>query len=266
VNDSSRSLVAADGIADAIAVDAAPSWELPPARQMLTWPAPHMVWRDRVLFRSLAAIAVRHVRTVNGIENIHTDCDPFILAPNHSTWRESVLVPSLLVILRGGKLIHFLADWNFRLIPGLGAIYRRGQVVNVAWKDARPKALNLLRRFYDDGLSPFEHARRHLAAGRPVGIFPEGTVNKDPRRLLTGRVGMARLSLETGVPVVPLGIGFPGIDLDRPIPETAIMDLNIGAPLHPPRLSAAPTAGDVRRWHTTVMTEIAQLSGKTWGR
>lgn len=233
---------------------------------MLAWPAPHMVLRDRVLFRSLAAIAVRHVREVHGFEHIGPDRDPFILAANHNTWRESVLVPSLLIVYRGGKLIHFLADWNFRLIPGVGLIYRRGQVVNVAWKDARPKVFNVLRRFYEDSVSPFEHARAHLLAGRPVGIFPEGTVNRNARRLLVGRVGMARLSLESGVPVVPVGLRFPGIDLDKPIPENAAMEIHIGAPLAPPRVDNPPTAAQVRRWHSVVMGEIARLSGKSWGR
>jgi 1-acyl-sn-glycerol-3-phosphate acyltransferase len=233
---------------------------------MLRWPTPEMGLRDRLLFRALAALAVRQVRVVTGIDNLAPARDPFILAANHNTKRESVLVPSLFFVVRGGRLIHFLSDWNYRIVPGIGFIFRRGQVITIARKDARPKFLNVLRRFYEHPVPAMERARVQLLAGRSVGFFPEGTINRDPRRLLVGRVGMARLSLETGVPVVPVGIRFPGIDLDRPTPENAAMEVHIGAPLYPARASGPPSAAQVRRWHTVVMGEIARLSGKSWGR
>jgi hypothetical protein len=33
-------------------------------------------------------------------------------------------VPAVLMLYCGGRLIHFIADWNFRLISGIGLIYR----------------------------------------------------------------------------------------------------------------------------------------------
>jgi 1-acyl-sn-glycerol-3-phosphate acyltransferase len=233
---------------------------------MLTAPAPYMAMRDRMLFRPIAAIAARQVVSVTGFEHITPDRDPFILAPNHSSFLESILMPTLLVMRRQGKFIHFLADWSFRLIPVVGLIYRRGQVVNVTSKDAKPDFLNAFRRFYESPVPPMEQARAHLMAGRPIGIFPEGAVNKDRRKLQIGRVGMARLSLETGVPIVPVGIRFPTCDLDGPIREYAPMTIAIGAAMTPPEVSGLPTAGEVRRWHGAVMHEIGRLSGKTWGR
>jgi hypothetical protein len=53
------------------------------------------------------------------------------------------------------------------------------------------------------GRSIGTRARVCLALGRSVGIFPEGTVNRDPHRLLAGRRSAALLSLERRVPVVP---------------------------------------------------------------
>ena len=247
------------------AVDEPVVWE-PSARQMLSAPAPHMVLRDRILFRSLAALAARRLVSISGIEHIGVDRDPFILAPNHSTWIESVLVPSFLVIRRGGKLIHFLADWNFRIVPGIGLIFRRGQVVTVARKDSKPKFLTVFRRFYEDPVPAMERARLHVTEGRPIGIFPEGTVNRDPERLLVGRVGMARLSLETGVPVVPVGIRYPESGPGRPAKEYGRMAIEIGPPMHPPSIAGPPSAGATRHWHTAIMGEISRLSGKAWGR
>ena len=233
---------------------------------MLRWPTPHLVWRDRLLFRGLAALATRQVRSVKGLENITQERDPFILAPNHGTWGEAVLVPSLVFVFRGGKLVHFLADWNFRIVPGIGYLFRRARVVTIARKESKPKFLTVFRRFYQHKVPPMERARAHLLAGRPIGIFPEGGVNRDSRRLLIGRLGMARLSLETGVPVVPVGIRYPDVDRDKPTPENATMEVEIGEAMTPPECSTPPTAGEVRRWHAAVMGEIARLSGKHWGR
>ena len=241
-------------------------WLRPGPAAMLRWPMPDMQFRDRLLFRSLAAIATRQVKSIRGVENIAPDRGPFIVAINHGTWREAVMVPSLLFVLRGGKRIHFLADWNFRIVPGIGMIFRRADVVTVARKDAKPKFLTVFRQFYEHPIAPMERARAHLLAGRPIGIFPEGTVNRDPKKLLVGRVGMARLSLETRVPVVPVGIRFPYVDRDKPTPESAVMEIDIGEAMTPPRASDAPSAGEVRRWHGRVMTEISRLSGKSWGR
>ncbi|HEX5845869.1 MAG TPA: hypothetical protein VFY53_06225, partial [Rhodoplanes sp.] len=41
--------------------------------------------------------------------------------------------------------------------------------------------------------------------------------NRDPHRLLAGRRSAALLSLERGVPVVPVGIRFPRAEPNRPI-------------------------------------------------
>jgi 1-acyl-sn-glycerol-3-phosphate acyltransferase len=50
------------------------------------------------------------------------------------------------------------------------------------------------------------HAREALAAGACVVIFPEGTITADPDTWpMTPRPGAARLALETGVPVIPVG-------------------------------------------------------------
>jgi hypothetical protein len=166
----------------------------------------------------------------------------------------------------GAKLVHFLADWNFRIVPGIGYLFRRARVVTIARKESKPKFLTVFRRFYQHKVPPMERARAHLLAGRPIGIFPEGGVNRDSRRLLIGRLGMARLSLETGVPVVPVGIRYPDIDRDKPTPESAAMEIEIGEAMTPPECSTPPTAGEVRRWHAAVMGEIARLSGKHWGR
>jgi 1-acyl-sn-glycerol-3-phosphate acyltransferase len=237
-------------------------WNPPVWREILRWPLPYQGPTDRILLKSVALVARRHVAAVRGLEHMRPGVDPFILVANHASRREAMLLPTVLMLHRGGRLIHFLADWNFRLIPGVGFFYRRTGTITVTNKPARPRFLNVLKPLFDEPVPALDRAREHLLAGRPVGIFPEGTVNRDPARLLAGRPGAARLSLETGVPVIPIGLRFPQRTEDRLGP----MDIEIGAPLQPPPMSEAGTASiqDVRLWHAAIMTEIARLSGKSW--
>jgi 1-acyl-sn-glycerol-3-phosphate acyltransferase len=242
-------------------------WRAPAAAEILGCALPHLGLGDRLLLRALALLARYHVLSIHGLQHIRAAGDPFILAANHGTRRESLLVPALLFLHRGGRRVHFLADWNFRLIPGVGLIYSRAQVVTVLRKSARPRFLNALKPLYECSLRPFEQARAHLVAGRSIGIFPEGAVNRDPGRLLRGRRGAARLSLETGTPVVPMGIRFPHVERGAPIPSHAAMELHIGPPLRPagPPRAEAPLAA-VTEWHATIMRAISCHSGKEWPR
>src|SRR5262245_58365865 len=241
------------------------TWRMPAAREILGCALPGLGLGDRLLLRAIGLLARCHIVSIHGLQHIGPACDPFILAANHGTRRESLLIPALLLLQRGGRRLHFLADWNFRLIPAVGLIYSRAQVVTVPGKSAKPRALNLFMPLYRPALRPFEQARAHLLAGRSIGIFPEGKVNRDPDRLLRGRRGAARLSIETGTPVVPMGIRFPTVERGQPIPGHAAMELHIGAPLVPPGSAQEEASlAAVTDWHATIMTAIARQSGKTW--
>ena len=254
-----------------IAIDSVVSWlargsrgEPPGVWSVLSRRLPFKGIGDRTLIRAITLLARRQVRAVNGLERVLTT-EPFILALNHSTRREALVVPALLIFHRGGRLIHFWSDWVFRLVPGLGLVLGRAGTIVVTTKPARLRVLNLFRRFFVNRLPALDQARALLATGNAIGSFPEGTVNRNPRRLLPGRLGTARLSLETGVPIVPAGIRFPEVRPGEPVAEKAVMEITIGAPLVPPRRAGArPTLAEVRAWHAVMMTEIARLSGKAW--
>ncbi|RAI39282.1 lysophospholipid acyltransferase family protein [Rhodoplanes roseus] len=242
-----------------------PDWELVTLGELMRWPLPYQDgFADRCLVRTMALAARGRVLAVSGLQNVRAGYDPFILALNHSTRTEALLVPAVLTLHRGGRLIHFMADWNFRLIPGVGLLYRRAGTLTVTAKPARPRVLNLLRPLYRPPGSVLDHARACLARGRSVGIFVEGTVNRDPDRLLPGRRSAALLSLETGVPIVPVGIRFPHAAPGRPIGDRDAMEVRIGPPLLPRERLERPSPAALRAWHATVMGEIARLSGKTW--
>src|SRR5262249_57595844 len=87
-------------------------WALPAQRNTL----------DAWVVRGLALLARQQVLTVDGLDHVRAAHDPFILAINHSTRTESLKVPALLILHRGGRMIHFFSDWDFLLIPGVGLI------------------------------------------------------------------------------------------------------------------------------------------------
>jgi 1-acyl-sn-glycerol-3-phosphate acyltransferase len=162
--------------------------------------------------------------------------------------------------------VRFLADWNFRLIPGVGQLYDRSGTITLTRKDAKPRVLNRLKPLFEPHVPAHVEARRHLTQGGSIGIFPEGTVNRDGSRLLRGRRGAARLSLEAGVPVVPVGLCFA-----RQNPRTGAVDpaspmgIRFGEPIRPPPSVSRPASlNEVHDWHGELMSAIAGLCGKGW--
>jgi 1-acyl-sn-glycerol-3-phosphate acyltransferase len=245
-----------------------------PVFRPLTWGE---VWRQplpflshslpsRTLCRVLIGLLGHRIIDVRGLQHLAPEKDPFIIALNHTHRIEAMLVPALLMYYRGGKLIHFLSDWNFQLIPIVASIIRRCEPIIVTRKSARPRFLNVLKPLFEDPVPVVERTRQRLKAGAPVGMYPEGTLNRNPVQLLRGYHGTARLSLETGIPVVPVGIRFPEHHSSRPIPDRAKMAIHIGLSLQPPSRSPStePSAQQVREWHEIIMKTISELSLKTW--
>src|SRR6267154_2820780 len=90
----------------------------PSAAAILSGPLPELPLIDRMLVRSMALVSRCKVRSLDGLDYIAPELDPFILAANHSTHQEAIVLPALLFLLRHGRLllrhgrrIHFMADW-----------------------------------------------------------------------------------------------------------------------------------------------------------
>jgi 1-acyl-sn-glycerol-3-phosphate acyltransferase len=192
--------------------------------------------------------------------------DPVIFALNHTTKLEALLVPALLIALRGGRPVHFLADWNFLLVPGLASILRVAEVIPVNRKPARPAFLNRFRARLCPDRPAHELARERLAVGSSVGIFPEGTATGLPDRLLTGHRGAAQLSLETGVPLLPVGIRHSVAPGRLRVGNLAPMSLHFGRPLVPPPGGRVPDRREIADWHAQLMGALALLAAKRWQR
>lgn len=213
----------------------------------------------RWVIRATLWLLGNRVRSVEGAEYLQQHPGPFVVALNHSQRTEAFLVPALLAWLRGGRIVRFLADWNFMLLPPVYLLYRSARVIPVAGKSVRPRVLTPLRRLLAPEPNGYALARRCLERETSVGFFVEGTTNRDPTRLLRGRRGAARLAVEADVPVVPVGIRFPAhTEPNVPISDREPLSVHIGRALLPDEYP------DSRALHGAVMHRIAHLSGTTW--
>jgi 1-acyl-sn-glycerol-3-phosphate acyltransferase len=231
------------------------------------WPLPEQTRRtDRLLTRLAGVSALGRVAEVDAWDRVHPRNDPFLLVVNHSSRREVVLLTAILLLARAGRPVRFLADWNFRLVPGVGHLYARSGVITLTGKAAKPRILNRLKPWFEPPVPGHLEALQHLQRGGSVGVFPEGTVNRDGSRLLPGRRGAARLSLRAGVPVVPAGIRFERQDLRTGLVDTSSpLTIRFGEPMVPPSSPGpTPSGTAVNDWHAHLMSAVAGLCGKDW--
>jgi 1-acyl-sn-glycerol-3-phosphate acyltransferase len=218
-----------------------------------------------MLLRTFLSTSLPLIRGVYGAGRLLATPDPFILAVNHTQYAEALIIPALLMFLRGGKPIRFLSDWNFLLIPGVCSLMRRGETIPVTTKPARPRWLNRFQRALVRGPVGFDGARLSIAQGRSIGIFPEGRAHGDTRFMLRGRLGAAALALEAGVCVFPAGIRFPGhLEGRGSLPVLTPLELHIGEPIFPECSTTTPQKEQVEDFHRVIMTAIARLAGKNW--
>lgn len=228
-------------------------------------PLPHSPRRPlRLLTRATLSLVAGKLIQCKGAEHIHPRHDPFILVLNHSQKLEALYLPALINFLRHGKLVHFLADWNFCLVPGIWLFYHYGEVITVARKPAKPRFLNGLKPLFTPKEGTLALAMHQLKRGKSLGIFPEGTTNRHPTELLKGHSGAARLSLSLGVPVVTAGVTFPKLLPGQATPEGIPFSLEFAPAMCPPDHLSAKRIDDVRQWHGMLMQGIASLSQKQW--
>ncbi len=141
-----------------------------PVRRILK-PLVHRLWRFEV----------------EGLHNV-PETGPAVLCPNHAAFLDSLFVPAVLDrnLIYVGKA-EYLDDWKTRhLFPALGMI-------------------PIDRRGGDHAAAALDAARQVLHQGGLFGIYPEGTRSRSGK-LHKGHTGAARLAVETGAPLIPIGL------------------------------------------------------------
>jgi 1-acyl-sn-glycerol-3-phosphate acyltransferase len=184
-----------------------------------------------------------------GFERLPPD-GPAILCPNHISFIDSAFL--MLSVPRNITFVgkaEYMQSWKTKyLFPAMGMIPidRSGGSKSAA---ALQAAAEVLRR------------------GELFGIYPEGTRSRDGK-LHKGRTGAARLALEVGAPIYPVGI--VGTDRIQP-PDVAVprpfksCSIEIGRPIRPDRYVALGERQRALRAMTDeVMFEIRELTGQEY--
>jgi 1-acyl-sn-glycerol-3-phosphate acyltransferase len=190
---------------------------------------------------------------LKGVENVPV-AGAAILASNHLSFIDSVFLP---LVLR--RPVVFLAKseyftgrgfkgWlvrQFFLASGQLPIDRSG---GKASEDALFTGVNV------------------LSEGKLLGIYPEGTRSPDGR-IYRGRTGIARMTLESGVPVIPVAM----IDTEKvmpigvKIPKVQRIGVVFGSPLDFSRFAGYENDRFVLRAITDeIMHELVGLSGQEY--
>ncbi|MCW2526433.1 MAG: 1-acylglycerol-3-phosphate O-acyltransferase, partial [Pseudonocardiales bacterium] len=188
---------------------------------------------------------------VLGAENVPRQ-GPVIVAANHLSSLDTLFIA---VLLR--RRVTFIAKAEYFSKPGV-----RGRAMAALM--AACGFIPLDRSSASAAKAAMTTGLRVLAEGGVLGVYPEGTRSPDGR-LYRGRTGIARLALESGAPVVPVGLVGTREVLppDRRIPRLRSIKVKIAAPLSFSRGDRSPNDQALLRSATDeVMTAILGLSGQ----
>jgi 1-acyl-sn-glycerol-3-phosphate acyltransferase len=177
-----------------------------------------------------------------------------ILASNHLAVADSFYLP--LVVKRR---ITFLAKAEYFTGTGLGGWFQR-------WFYTAAGQVPIDRTDADSALAALTTAQRVLGEGKLLGMYPEGTRSPDGR-LYKGKTGLARVALQTGVPVIP--VAMIGTDVVNP-PGTKMwrfgrVQVKFGKPMDFTRFEGLAGNRFIERAVIDeVMYELMRLSGQEY--
>jgi len=189
------------------------------------------------------------IKKVTGLENLPKD-KAFILAPNHSSYIEHIMISCIVVPYLNKKLYFVAKKEHFEGIS------------QSTWHKSWSRYITYILIDRKKGEKALETASHYLRKNAVIVVYPEGT------RSLTGKIqrgktGVARLVLNNKVFVIPLGIKgtFEILPKGKKLPKLKKATLNFGKPLYFNKYYNKPiTKKLLRKMTDTIMKEIAKLS------
>ena len=113
-----------------------------------------------------------------------------IVASNHVSYLDVLFLTHFL--FRNGRAPRYIGKEGVFKVPVIGKIILAAGMVPVA-------------RESKDASKALDHAVRLLNVGHCVGVYPEGTLTRDPAGWpMVAKTGLARLAIATQTPVIPI--------------------------------------------------------------
>jgi 1-acyl-sn-glycerol-3-phosphate acyltransferase len=191
--------------------------------------------------------------SVSGAENIPKSGGA-ILVSNHISAGDTFLLPSMI-----RRRVTFAA--KIELFHGRGI---RGRILT--WFLASVGQLPMDRSGGRASAGGMAGVLDVLRRGNLLGIYPEGTRSPDGR-LYKGKTGVARIVLQAGVPVIPVGMIKTELVPSRflKIPTMRRPKIRIGKLMDFSAYAAAGNDRDVLRWITDeIMNAVMEMSGQEY--
>jgi 1-acyl-sn-glycerol-3-phosphate acyltransferase len=190
---------------------------------------------------------------IEGIEHL-PETGPAIIAGNHLSFADHFLMPAML-----RRRVTFLAKAEYFTGPGL-----KGRLTAAFFRSVGQIPVD--RSGKNAGRAAIEEGLGVLSKGELLGIYPEGTRSHDGR-LYKGKVGVAVMALEAGVPVIPCAmIGtFEAQPPGRKLPKIHPVTIRFGKPLDFSRYAGMEKEKAVLRAVTDeIMYAVMELSGQEY--
>ncbi len=190
---------------------------------------------------------------VKGMDNIPAEGGA-ILASNHLSVSDSIFLPVAV-----DRPVVFLAKMEYFTGKGL-----KGKLTALFFRLSNQLPMD--RSGGVASANSLGAGEQALLDGHLLGIYPEGTRSPDGR-LYRGKVGVAKLALATGVPVIP--VAMIGTDKVQPIgktvPNIRRVGLIVGEPLDFSRYEGMEDDRFVQRSVTDeIMYALMRLSGQEY--
>ncbi|WP_069811789.1 lysophospholipid acyltransferase family protein [Streptomyces sp. TP-A0874] len=192
---------------------------------------------------------------VEGLEHVPAE-GPAILASNHLSFSDSFFLPAVL-----HRKVTFIAKSEYFTSPGL-----KGKLTAAFFKGVGQLPVDRSGK-RGAGEAAIQGGIEVLRRGELFGIYPEGTRSPDGRLYRGKPGGLARVTLATGAPVLPVAM----IDTEKVQPPGTVVPkmirpgIRIGKPLDFSRYQGMEGDRYVLRSLTDeVMYEIMKLSGQEY--
>jgi 1-acyl-sn-glycerol-3-phosphate acyltransferase len=166
-----------------------------------------------------------------------------LLATTKRTWIDGEKIPAT-----GGCILVFNHVSHVDPLTAAHIVYDHGRLPRYLAKSGLFKNRALARflraagqipveRLSKNAIGAFDAAVQAVRAGECVVVYPEGTLTRDPDLWpMAGKSGAARIALETGAPVIPIGqwgahnLLYPYAKKPRLFPRTRIT-MKVGDPV-----------------------------------